>query len=444
MRKQHQALLETRLPATLPLATLPLATLPFASLPLAALWLAAMLLATVACQNASDETAAGNAAGLDALYAPYTALRGDLHLHSSTASFDSAACGPECQTFTAAEQLAAAREAGLDFAALTEHDRNPNQPGSRMTEAQWSAALEAVAQASAPEFVTLAGYEWTSSQHSCFESSPQQPDFNHKVVILPPAAAERCDSDVCTTPDQLGEFVHKAGGVILTPHPWRVTLLDGQQAGFPAFVTRNYFDYEGDGPGGVFVGAEVGPDFQPLRWKVLCAHPGQDINSQTGTLVEWQQALVRGKRLAAVATSDRHFGFTPFRSRTTVVFAAARTPQAILEALKARRTMAANLEPFEVQLAIGDAILGETAERSAEGRLRLTAPSEEVATIEVWSGDQRLKTFPPEAVNQDLTFPLKGSGEGPVWVKVTGVETDPATGTPRTTITSPIWLEESN
>ena len=434
-----------------------------------------LLVVAMACQNSGDQTLARNPSHLDALYAPYTVLRGDLHMHSSTASFDSSACGPECQTFTAAEQFAAAREVGLDFAALTEHDRNPNQPGSRMTETQWSAALEAVASASSPEFLALAGYEWTSSQLSCFETHPQHPDFNHKVVILPPGASKRCDSDVCVTPDQLGEFVHSAGGVILTPHPWRVSLLESGRADLPAFVTRSYFDYAADGPGGVFVGAEVSPDFQPLRWKVLCAYPDEDFNSQTGTLAEWRQALVRGKRLAAVATSDRHFGFTPFGSRSTVLFASAKTPEAILEALKARRAMAANLEPFAVRLAIGGAIIGETAKADSEGMLRVSAPQEQIAAIEVWRGDRLLQTFPPNAVNQDLVFapdgvpccepdsepgpasgaaPVPGAASsasisqpasprsaGPVWVKVTGVETDPATGTPRTTITSPIWLE---
>jgi hypothetical protein len=377
---------------------------------------------------------------LETLYQPYIPLRGDLHLHSSTASFDSADCGPGCQTFTAAEQLAAAQQAGLDFAALTEHDRNPNQPGERITPTQWNAALKAVADANTSQFVALAGYEWTSSQRSCFETN-LQPDFNHKLAILPPGATERCDSDVCVTPGQLGEFVQKAGGLILTPHPWQVRLLEGARPGVPAFVTRSYFDYQGDGPGGVFVGAEVGPDFEPLRWKMLCAFPEEEFNSQTGTLAEWKKALAEGKHLAAVASSDRHFGFTPLASRSTVVFATAKTPQAIFEALKARRTMAANLAPFRVQLAIGGAIVGETAMRNGEGKLRVSAPTEEIAGIEVWSGDQLLKSFPAEAVNQDLPFAIEADTVGPVWARVTGVETDPGTGTPRTTITSPIWIK---
>ena len=401
----------------------------------------------IACRTSGDSTSAGDStaareeSNLDTLYAPYSTLRGDLHLHSSTASFDSRDCGPGCQTFSAAEQLAAAKQAGLDFAALTEHGRDPNQPGSRISDAQWKAALLAVERANSADFVAMAGYEWTSSQRSCFESDPKQPDFNHKIVILPPPATERCDSDVCLTPDQLGEFVHKAGAIILTPHPWRVMLLEAKQAGLPAFVRRNYFDYEADGPGGVFVGAEVGPDFQPLRWKVLCAHPEDDIDSQTGTLAEWQQALLQGKRLAAVSTSDRHFGFTPFRSRTTVLFASEKTPAGILEALRARRSMAANLEPFDVRFAIGDRIVGGAARHPAAGRLRVAASSGEVEAIEVWQGDKLLEHFPPDAVNQQLTFSVEGRGPAAVWVKVTGLATDPDTGTPRTTISSPIWIE---
>ncbi len=424
--------------------------------------LGAVALLTLACRGANDgagsrDAPPGEPPTLDALYAAYIPLRGDLHLHSSTASFDSADCGPGCATFTAAEQLAAARKAGLDFAALTEHDRNPNQPGSRIPADQWKAALAAVEQARSPEFITLPGYEWTSSQRSCFEEQPQRPDYAHKVVILPAGSTERCDSDVCTTPAELGAFVDKAGGVILTPHPWRVVLLEPKPAGLPAYVRRDYFDYPGDGPDGVFVGAEVGPDFEPLRWKALCSHPDEDLPSQTGTLAEWQQALLQGKHLAAVASSDRHFGFTPFGARTTVLFARERTPAAILEALQARRTMAANLEPFEVRLALGGAIVGETAAESVvptgrqtaeqeaahppEGGLRVAAPPEQVAAIEVWSGDRLLKSFPPDAVNQDLTFALDGE-RGPIWAKVTGTETDPDTGTHRTTITSPIWTRQ--
>jgi hypothetical protein len=400
-----------------------------------------LLLVVVACGNLGDETLARGERSLDSLYAPYLVLRGDLHMHSSTASFDSRDCGAGCRTFSAAEQFAAARQAGLDFAALTEHDRNPNHPGSNMSDADWKAALNAVEQAASADFAALAGYEWTSSQRSCFESHPRRPDFHHKIVILPPGSTARCDSDVCATPDQLGEFVHKAGGVILTAHPWRVTLLEGQEAGLPAFVTRNYFDYQDDGPGGVFVGTEVGPDFEPLRWKVLCEVPDRDTNSQTATLAEWQQALAAGKRLAAVSTSDRHFGFTPFGSRTTVLLASGKTAPAILEALKARRSIAANLEPFDVRFAIGDAILGGTARGAISGVLRVAAAPEEIEAIEVWQGNERLERFAPNAVNRELTFSLRGRGPGAVWVKVTGVARDPDTRTPRMTITSPIWIE---
>jgi hypothetical protein len=124
-----------------------------------------------------------------------------------------------------------------------------------------------------------------------------------------------------------------------------------------------------------------------------------------------------------------------------VLFATARTPEAILEALRARRTMAANLEPFDVRLGIGDAIAGGTARDGGEGQLQVSAGRQEVTAIEVWSGDQLLTAFPPDAVNQRLTFALQPGAKGPIWAKVTGPETDPDTGTSRTTITSPIWLE---
>jgi hypothetical protein len=64
-----------------------------------------------------------------------------------------------------------------------------------------------------------------------------------------------------------------------------------------------------------------------------------------------------------------------------------------------------------------------------------------VEAIEVWKGNELLERFAPGAVNRDLAFSLSGRGPGAIWVKVTGVARDPDTRTPRTTITSPIWIE---
>jgi hypothetical protein len=108
--------------------------------------------------------------------------------------------------------------------------------------------------------------------------------------------------------------------------------------------------------------------------------------------------------------------------------------------LQARRTMAATLDPFEVRFAIGDTIVGGMVRDPSEGRLRVAAPPNEVESIEVWIGDELLKSFSPRDAGQDLVFPLRGRGAGAVWVKVTGVAVDPFLGTPRTTITSPIWI----
>ena len=98
-------------------------------------------------------------------YAPYKELHGDLHVHSSTGSFDAKSCQEKC--FSVTEQLAAARAAKLDYVAITEHDLNPNPPNSKMSADEWEEVLTAVSNATAGGFIALAGYEWTSSQKSC-------------------------------------------------------------------------------------------------------------------------------------------------------------------------------------------------------------------------------------------------------------------------------------
>ncbi|MEM6796470.1 MAG: hypothetical protein AAF725_21035 [Acidobacteriota bacterium] len=379
-----------------------------------------------------------------AAYHGLLTLRGDLHLHSSTGSFDARSCRGECTVLDAHQQLRAARAAGLDFAALTEHDRDPNAPHLRLDAELWRELQGICQEHSDADFQVLCGYEWTHSQKSCASADRRgAPDWNHKIALLPPGAPEFCGVE-CETPDRLAEFLARAGGVGFTPHPWRFELID-PPAGFPSFVTRDYFLYDSsdDEEGHPFIGAEVGPDFLPLReewaWPVVCEHPETAVRSRTVTLPEWSEALGAGKRLAALATSDRTFDFIDFRQRTTLVFATSRSPEAILEALRARRTMAAYLEPFALRFSIGGVPVGRTAD-AGPIRLDLEAEAGEVlemklrsprGDLEVWRGDSGLGS-------REIAVPA--DDPGPFWIEVYGRETDPVVGTPRTTITSPIWL----
>ncbi len=390
---------------------------------------AAVLLVSFAITSAEEDP-----------YSAYQELHGDLHVHSSTGSFDAKSCQGACKVFSVTEQLSEARAAGLDYVAITEHDLDPNDPSRKMTKNEWEQVLTAVSRASTEEFIAVAGYEWTSSQRSCFLDGAGD-DYNHKIVILPPGAKDLCDSRTCKTPDELAMFVHGKGGIIITPHPWRVLLLDAN-GNVTSYVSRDYFAYSGDGPGDVMIGAEIGPPFQPFSWPgLLCDKPADSFQIRTVTIEEWIAALNSGKRLAAISSSDRHDSRTPFGSRTTSVFVKDKTGEGIIEALRARRTHAANLAPFHVRFSVDRYVVGSTVTGAKEAVIKLVAKPHEFEALEIWLGEtmiRRLASLPPDG---RLVVPLDKIGKGPLWIKIVGKETDTSTHTPRTTITSPIWLQ---
>jgi len=373
-------------------------------------------------------------------YSQYRELLGDLHVHSSTGSFDAKSCQAPCKVFSVTEQLTEARAAGLDFVAITEHDLDPTTPSNRISKEEWEQVLAAVARANTNGFIALAGYEWTSTPTSCYFRSPQR-DYAHKIVILPRGAKEFCDSQTCKTPDALAAFVNKAGGVVITPHPWRAQVLD-KQNNVTSSVSRNYFDYDGDGPGGVMIGAEIGPPYEPYEWKdFFCDNLTELVKSRTVTIEEWVDALESGKRLAVVLSSDRHFSSTPFGTRMTSVFVKNSTPEGIIEALLARRTHAANLTPFNVRFSVDRQVVGSVVNNAKEAVVQLAVKPEEFDNLEIWLGKAMIRRLTELPTDGRIVLSLMEVGKGALWVKVSGKQIDEATKTQRMTITSPIWLK---
>ncbi|MDW6005416.1 hypothetical protein SBX37_21330 [Vibrio mangrovi] len=377
-------------------------------------------------------------------------LRGDLHIHSKTASFDSICLSPGCRSFSASEQFTEAYQAGLDFAAVTEHLRHPLPPYKKASEQQWHKVIASAQRYRPEDMITFYGYEWGSSMQSCYWLDADKKDYGHRVVILPPGESRYCLADQCRTPDELARFMAKVGAVGITAHPWRTLIVDPKfneqkRDSLPAFLSRNYFDYRGNGQDDVWIGAEVGPDFYSIsgQWALspICEQPKLRLDTQTVTVPEWEDALANGKWLAAISSSDRHFDFIPFGLRTTVVFAKERSHQGIMEALRARRTLAAYMMPFNVELYSGSAMFGDTVDKSKMLSIKLDADSGSVEemqlnrpgeTIRSWKGDNAIGLF---------RIPAQDIPSGPVWVHIIGTEVDDNLHLQRTTITSPIWLK---
>ena len=190
------------------------------------------------------------------------------------------------------------------------------------------------------------------------------------------------------------------------------------------------------------IGAEIGPPFKPFAWPgLLCDKPSDSFQSRTVTIEEWVDALNSGKRLAAISSSDRHNSWTPFGSRTTSVFVKDKTRDGIIEALLARRTHAANLAPFSVRFSVDHHVVGSSVSNAKEAVIKLVAKLEEFEALEVWLGKTMIQQLPNLPADGRVVLSLEKVEKGPLWIKVVGKEIDTVTQTPRTTITSPIWLK---
>jgi len=108
--------------------------------------------------------------------------------------------------------------------------------------------------------------------------------------------------------------------------------------------------------GGVAIAAHPGRRFWPSFERVLDVLDGSEVmhpiafrgEASTGWLwtdmvAFWEQARDRGLPLAAIGSSDFHF-FKALGSMHTLVFAREATPEGVMEALRARRTVAVDLE----------------------------------------------------------------------------------------------------
>jgi hypothetical protein len=123
-----------------------------------------------------------------------------------------------------------------------------------------------------------------------------------------------------------------------------------------------------------------------------------------------------------------------------LAFVKEKTADGILDALLGRRTHAANLAPFHVRFSVDHQVVGSSVVDAKEALIELRAKAEEFDSLEVWLGKTAIQKFISLPPNGSVKFSLREVGKGPLWIKIVGKEIDNATQTPRTTITSPIWL----
>jgi hypothetical protein len=187
-------------------------------------------------------------------------------------------------------------------------------------------------------FVALPGYEWTQQRPSDGRLAFDQPRFwgasypNHRTVIYPRAGGPLVRYvDVRGDITKLHAAVAAAGGVMHTQHP-----------------TFDFHDHPTEAALEVTAG-----------WGVYFLNPGK-IHA----------TLAAGHRAGFVGTSDSHRRNPGLGGGVTGLYVSALTPDAILEAYRARRVFATSGARLALEARANGVLMG--GESAASGPVRLT------------------------------------------------------------------------
>lgn len=251
--------------------------------------------------------------GQPALGAWYT---GDMHSHSATHSDDARRQGGDPIDVT----VRVAEAAGLDFLCGTDHRTN-----AVLTDPNFTSQT----------MVLLRGMEWGGAMHAgaVGQSAPIRESTTTSGAALGPEI------------DSIISDIHTLGGIFTLNHPldpgklWVVSPLDfdaievwNSQWSMRSFepATQSDLDDQMNGLGLTQAGIAPSPH-------MVNAVADQRGSSSLQAVTFWESYLNSGTRVPAVGGGDRHMLFSQGYP-TTHVYAASRTEQGILDAVRAGRT----------------------------------------------------------------------------------------------------------
>jgi hypothetical protein len=254
---------------------------------------------------------------------------GDLHGHS----------GLSDGTGTPEDYFRYARDvAGLDVAALTDHDHWGLQPLAQ-TPSRWEAIRAQVAAFHAPgRFVTLLGYEWTSWIHG------------HRHVLYFGTGGKVLSSTLPAfeSPLQLWEALRGSPALTIAHHT----------AGGP--IAANW-------------AIPPDPELEPVT-EVASVHGSSEAPDSPGVIYDAvaghfaRDALDRGYRLGFVGSGDSHDGHPGLahlaagKGGLVAILAGELTREGVLEALRARRVYATNGPRIVLHATLDGAPMGAVVE----------------------------------------------------------------------------------
>lgn len=302
--------------------------------------------------------------------------------------------------------LLRARRAGLDFTALTDHDRFC---GKAIGPATWRYMLTIVDHLQTDDFAVLPAVEFTGARH---------PGPGHKNVYFegePPAELPE------HTIENLRAMVEDHPAIVIPHH-----------VGFTGWDIEHH-----------------DAEFQPL-WEICSVHGVYEEDEPDTVFIPRDDAILKGHTLRAALDAGHRFGFcagaddhgllwhhgaTPRRDPShtglTAVLAESAERGEILAGLRGRRCYATSGARILLDVALDDAPMGSDIEARASGELRIHAHgTAAIARVDIVRNGEVDTLTPSDGTTFDLTRTLEFDGPDYLYVRVTQVDHDVAWSSP--------------
>jgi hypothetical protein len=320
-------------------------------------------------------------------------LFGDVHGHSNLSD----------GTGTPEDYYRYARDvAALDVAALTDHD-HWGMPFLDETPANWARIEEAARSFHEPgRFVTLLGYEWTSWIWG----------HRHVLHFEDTAAIKSSIDERYDSPPELWDALRGAPALTFAHH----------SAGAPVATDWRI---------------APDPELEPVTEIVSIHGSSESFDSPwpVGGMIEGntvRDALGRGYRLGLIGSGDSHDGHPGlvqladgYSGGLAGIFAAERTREAVLAALRARRVYATNGPRIVLEANLDGKPMGSVVKAGAGGRLEVQAAAPgPIEAVELVTREGVVSRHPGEGKRSlavETTLPEFASGD---WLYVRVVQSD--------------------
>jgi hypothetical protein len=342
---------------------------------------------------------------------------GNLHGHTNYS-------WPEVNGYTPAESFAYAKDLGLDFCAVTDHDvwLDINlKPRYWLNDKAWKEIGQAADDANADgDFVAIRGFEWSNPTygHICIFDTPDYTDF--LITPFDPVLP-------CLTPS-IYSWIDRKNAIAQFNHPGREEKM------------FNRLEYD-----------EAAADNL-----VLMETGNKDDGNYTNDFIpNYILALDKGWKLGPAANQDNHV--LHINSHRTVIIAPDLTRKALFAAMQERRTYATDDTNMRVIFKSGDTWMGSTV-MSEDDSIVLTVmvkDDEPISSLEIITNNGAVaaeKSFSSEETSDiwQVTVPCKNGSY--FFLKVTEEDTqsdelsnrtfpdeDRTNGT-QVAVTAPIWI----